>query len=61
MVVSDCCIGSADGEVPELDGLVVAARDDVEVVEPQAGDAVGVRAKRHQALAGLQTPDLGKK
>ena len=35
---------SADGEVPEFDGLVVASGHDVEVVELEAGDSVGVRS-----------------
>ena len=49
---------SADGEVPQLDRLVVAAGDDDEVVEADAGDAVRVGLERDQALAGLQAPDL---
>jgi hypothetical protein len=48
------CFGSdfsADGEVPQLDGLVVAARHDVEVVELQAGDAVRVRSEVNREKA----------
>ena len=41
---------SADGEVPELDCFVVAAGDDDEVAEPEAGDAVGVRAEGDEPL-----------
>ncbi len=51
---------SADGKVPELDGLVVAAGDDDEVVEPEAGDAVGMRSERDESLAGLETPHLDR-
>lgn len=35
---------SADGEVPQLDRLVVAARDDDKVVEAKARNPVGVGA-----------------
>ena len=41
---------SANGEVPELDGLVVAAWDDDKVAEAEAGDAVRVRAQGDQPL-----------
>lgn len=43
--------GSTDGEVPELDGLVIGARDDEAVAELQAGDPVRVVAQGDQALA----------
>ena len=37
---------SANGEIPELHCLVVAAGDDVEVVELKAGDPVAVGPAR---------------
>ena len=46
------------GEVPELDGAVVGAAEDVAVVELEAGDAVGVAPERELARARLDVPDL---
>ena len=44
---------STDGEIPELDRLVVAAGDDEEVVEAEASDPIGVRFQCHYPLEGL--------
>jgi len=37
----------ADCEVPELDGFVVAAGHDVQVVELKTGDTVGMRSGKN--------------
>ena len=37
----------ADSEVPEFDSFVVAAGNDVEVVELQTGDAISVRSEKY--------------
>lgn len=51
---------STDAEVPELDRAVVGTGHDDEIVELEAGDAVGVVAQRQQPLAGVrvQLPHL---
>ena len=51
-------IRSADREVPEFDGLVVASGHDVEVVELEAGHSVGVRSGIIARNSQLKYPNL---